>query len=224
MYLFVFACMKYYCKHQLLDFFLNFERDTPCHHVISIYPGSISVEAQGTCFFTIVPVIQKYPVHPRKLTAGYPSDALEKRCTPKIIPARDPKQCQKKKRKQGRVVIPRANHNTHRTTFVISSRTGCCRTPKSTKGTTKNHHQFLGRMLQSTEKYEKYHEKWTCVMWASVLGPDVAEHRKVRKVPRKITISSRAGCCRAPKSTKSSRQNEHQFLGRMLQNTQKYEN
>ena len=83
MYLFVFACMKYYCKHQLLDFFLNFERDTPCHHVISIYPGSISVEAQGTCFFTIVPVIQKYPVHPRKLTAGYPSDALEKRCTPK---------------------------------------------------------------------------------------------------------------------------------------------
>ena len=77
----------------------------------------------------------------------------------------------------------------------------------------------LRRMLQNTQKYENYQEKWT-----SVLGPDVAEHRKVRKVPRKITISSRAGCCRAPKSTKSSRKNEHQFSGRMLQNTEKYEN
>ena len=90
---------------------------------------------------------------------------------------------------------------------------------KSTKGTTKNHHQFLGRMLQSTEKYEKYQEKWT-----SVLGPDVAEHPKVRKLPGKMNISSRAGCCRTPKSTKITRKNEHQFLGRMLQNTEKYEN
>ena len=78
--------------------------------------------------------------------------------------------------------------------------TGCCRTPKSTKITTKNEHQFLGRMLQNTEKYENYHKKWT-----SVLGPDVAapknvkkstsfivktpfktiaEHRKVRELPR----------------------------------------
>ena len=35
----------------------------------------------------------------------------------------------------------------------ISSWAGCCRTPKSTKGTTKNHHQFLGRMLQSTVRH-----------------------------------------------------------------------
>ena len=41
------------------------------------------------------------------------------------------------------------------------------------------------------QKYENYHEKWT-----SVLGPDVAEHRKVRKLPGNIEL---------------------QFLGRMLQ-------
>ena len=33
-------------------------------------------------------------------------------------------------------MIPRANHNTHRTTFVIISRTGCCRAAKSTRITT----------------------------------------------------------------------------------------
>ena len=50
------------------------------------------------------------------------------------------------------------------------------------------------------------------------------EHRKVRKVPRKMNISSWAGCGRTPKRTKITRKNEHQFLGRMLQNTEKYEN
>ena len=44
------------------------------------------------------------------------------------------------------------------------------------------------------------------------------EHRKVRKLPRKMNISSSAGCCRTPKSTKITTKNEHQFLGRMLQN------
>ena len=48
-------------------------------------------------------------------------------------------------------------------------------------------------------------------------GPDVAEHRKVRKLPGKMNISSCVGCCRTPKSTKITRKNEHQFLGRMLQ-------
>ena len=81
----------------------------------------------------------------------------------------------------------------------ISSWAGCCRTPKSTKITTKNEHQFLGRMLQNTEKYENYHEKWT-----SVLGPDVAEHRKARKLPRKLDFSSWAGCCSA-KNVKKAR-------------------
>jgi len=38
-------------------------------------------------------------------------------------------------------------------------------------------------MLQNTEKHEKCHEKST-----SVLGPDAAEHRKVRELPRKINI------------------------------------
>ena len=43
------------------------------------------------------------------------------------------------------------------------------------------------------------------------------EHRKVRKLPQKMNISSWAGCCRAPKSTKSSTKTRLQFLGRMLQ-------
>ena len=64
------------------------------------------------------------------------------------------------------------------------------RTPKSTKITTKNEHQFVGRMLQNTEKQENYHEKWT-----SVLGPHVAEL----------------------KSTRITTKNRLQFLGRMLQ-------
>ena len=43
------------------------------------------------------------------------------------------------------------------------------------------------------------------------------EHRKVRKLPRKMNISSWAGCCRTPKSTKITRKHRLQFLGRMLQ-------
>ena len=43
------------------------------------------------------------------------------------------------------------------------------------------------------------------------------EHRKVRKLPRKMNISSWAGCCRTPKSTKITRKHRFQFLGRMLQ-------
>ena len=50
----------------------------------------------------------------------------------------------------------------------------------------------------------------------SVLGPDVAEHRKVRELPRKIDFSSWAGCCSTP-STRITTKNRLQFLGRMLQ-------
>ena len=81
----------------------------------------------------------------------------------------------------------------------ISSWAGCCRTPTSTKITTKNEHQFLGRMLQNTDKYENYQETST-----SVLGPDVAEHPKVRKLPGNIEFSSWAGCCSA-KNVKKAR-------------------
>ena len=56
----------------------------------------------------------------------------------------------------------------------------CVSTPKSTKITTKNEHQFLGRMLQNTEKYENYQETST-----SVLGPDVAEHPTSTKITEK---------------------------------------
>ena len=85
----------------------------------------------------------------------------------------------------------------------ISSWAGCCRTPKSTGRTTKNEHQFLGQMLQKTDKYENYHKKST-----SVLGPDIAEHRKVRELPRKMNISSWAGCGRTPKNTRITTKNE----------------
>ena len=37
------------------------------------------------------------------------------------------------------------------------------------------------------------------------------------ELPRKMNISSWAGCCRAPKRTKITTKNEHQFLGWMLQ-------
>ena len=60
-------------------------------------------------------------------------------------------------------------------------------------------YEFSGRMLQHTEKYENYQEKWT-----SVLGPDVAEHRKVRKLPGNIGFSSWAGC-RSAKNVKKAR-------------------
>ena len=72
--------------------------------------------------------------------------------------------------------------------------------------------QFLGRMLQNTEKYENYHDNST-----SVLGPDVAEHRKVRELPRKLDFSSWAGCCRTPKSTKITTKSRLQFVCRKLQ-------
>ena len=51
----------------------------------------------------------------------------------------------------------------------------------------------------------------------SVLGPDVADNRKVRELPRKLDFSSWAGCCSTPKSTRITRKNRLQFLGRMLQ-------
>ena len=79
-----------------------------------------------------------------------------------------------------------------------SSRAGCWHHHKNTttppqkhqhKNTTKtppqNRLQFLGRMWQNAEKHEDYHANST-----SVLGPDVAEHRKVRKLPRKLDFSS----------------------------------
>ena len=76
------------------------------------------------------------------------------------------------------------------------------------------------------------HSLWALYMWAlyvwplyvNTLGPDVAKHRKVRKLPGNIDFSSWAGCCRTPKSTKITRKHRLQFLGRMLQNTEKYEN
>ena len=86
-------------------------------------------------------------------------------------------------------------------------------------------------MWQNTDTYENYHKNWTSHR-KEVLGPEVAEHRKVRELPRKIDITQRrsswAGCGRTPKSTRITTKNRHhtekKFLGRMWQNTEKYDN
>ena len=107
------------------------------------------------------------------------------------------------------------NHHTTRNVQKrknSSSFGGCCRTPTSTKITRKHRLQFLGRMLQNSDKYENYRETST-----SVLGPDLAEHRHVRKLPGNIDFSSWAGCCRTPTRTKITRKHRLQFLRRMLQ-------
>ena len=48
------------------------------------------------------------------------------------------------------------------------------------------------------------HRKVRKLARTSVLGPDVAEHRKVRKLPGKLDFSSWAGCCSA-KNVKKAR-------------------
>ena len=63
--------------------------------------------------------------------------------------------------------------------------------------------QFLGRMLQNTEKYENYHENSTSVLGPDVAAPktsrkhefycknrlkSIAEDRQVRELPRKMKI------------------------------------
>ena len=100
-------------------------------------------------------------------------------------------------------------------------------TEKCTRSTTKNEHhteKFLGRMCQNSDKYENSHEKST-----SVLRPNVAEHRKVRELPRKMNIQEVAPSKTAkkyeffhenpvqehPRRTKSTRitmKNEHRRI------------
>ena len=123
----------------------------------------------------------------------------------KIIPARDPKQCKTNTKTKTRVVIPRTNRYTR----------GSWGHGKL--NITQRRSSWAGSRRPEVAGHENYHEKST-----SVLGPDVGEHRKVRDLRRKIDISSWAGCCTTPKSTGSTTKNKHQFLGRMLQNTQKY--
>ena len=77
------------------------------------------------------------------------------------------------------------------------------RTPKSTKTTTKNEHQFLGRMWQNAEKYENYHANST-----SVLGLDVAAP-KTSKKPEFYCKSTGQEHWRTPKSTRITTKNEH---------------
>ena len=79
---------------------------------------------------------------------------------------------------------------------------------------TEKYEKYHDRMLQNTEKYENYHEKST-----SVLVPDVAEHGKVRKVPRKTDFSSWAPDAAAPKTSK-----KHEFYCKKPVQEEKYEN
>ena len=68
------------------------------------------------------------------------------------------------------------------------------------------------------------HDVWALYMLALYVSTNIFvstqcehEHRKVRKLARKINISSWAGCGRTPKSTRITMQTRLQFLGRMLQ-------
>ena len=87
--------------------------------------------------------------------------------------------------------------------WARSSWAGCCRTPKSTRITTKTWLEFLGRMLQNTEKYENYQETST---W--VLEPDVAAP-KTSKKPEFYCKSTVQEHWRTPKSTRITTKNEH---------------
>ena len=65
----------------------------------------------------------------------------------------------------------------------ISSWAGCCRTPpKSTKITRKHRLQFLSRMLQR----QKRQKSPSFIVKTPVKS--IAEHRKVRELPRKMNI------------------------------------
>ena len=66
--------------------------------------------------------------------------------------------------------------------WARSSWAGCCRPPKSTKITTKNEHQFLGRMLQRQKR-----QKSTSFIVKPPLK-SIVEHRKVRELPRKMNM------------------------------------
>ena len=129
-------------------------------------------------------VPQRYAAHAFKVDATDGSSHLLLQVMKNIIPARDPKQCQNKNNERSWYHGPIITHIAPHLSSVLGPDAAerrkkrelprKHRTPKSTKITTENEHQFLGRMLQNTEKYENYHEKWT-----SVLGPDVCYQRVV---------------------------------------------
>ena len=99
-------------------------------------------------------------------------------------------------------MIPRTNHNTHRTTFVISSRTGCCRATKSTRITTKTSNRPIYQGPQRTCLCSIYHAIYgrdTTDQNEHVCSTDStsqhiteqrrAERRKVHELPRKLDSS-----------------------------------
>ena len=86
----------------------------------------------------------------------------------------------------------------------------------TTTKTPKTPRQFLGWMLQNTEKYEYSHEKWT-----SVLGPYVAAPKTLKKHEFycKNPVQEH---CRTPKRTRITTQNEHGRSWRAEKSTKIY--
>ena len=78
-----------------------------------------------------------------------------------------------------------------------------CEHAKSTTISTKSRLQFMGRMLQSTEKYENHHEKSTSVRVPEVAAPKMS---KKHEFYCKNTVQEH---WRTPKSTRITTKNEH---------------
>ena len=140
----------------------------------------------------------------------------------------------------------RAKPQSCKTPKSTSSRAGCwhhCTTTTKTgpqhhhKNTTtppqQKHHHTTTKTPQCVNSMCE-HDVWALYMlalysmceqhvWARCLGTLYVstlcehEHRKARKLARKMNISSWAGCARTPKSTRITTQTRLQFLGRMLQ-------
>ena len=138
----------------------------------------------------------------------------------KIIPARDPKQCQKKTMKENATTPPQQHHHKNTTTPPQQKHHHT-----TTKTPPQKHHHTTGRTPpqkhhHKKHNHKKHHHKNTTTqpqkqlnVWAACVstmcGHSMCEHSM---------------WARTPKSTKTTTKNEHQFLGRMWQNAEKYEN
>ena len=129
---------------------------------------------------------------------------------------------------------PKTPPQSCKTATSTSSRAGCWHSEKKVRVLGPQHHNK--NTTTPTQKHhhtttrtppQKHHHKNTsmceqhvCARCLDTLYVNTLcehEHRKVRKLPRKMNISSWAGCGRTPKSTRITMQTRLQFLGWMLQ-------
>ena len=96
----------------------------------------------------------------------------------------------------------------------ISSWAGCGRTPKSTRITMQTRLQFLGRVLQGHKR-----QKSTSFIVKTPFK-SIAEHRKVRELPRKMNIEE----VEEPKKHENLQTKPVLGFSRAPQNAEKYEN